>query len=60
MILRRGRQARIGELLKTLGWLSVRQLVVYHSLIHLWKTVREKRHVYFLSRIRGETEMDRP
>jgi hypothetical protein len=60
MILGRGRRARMGELLKTLGWLSVRQLAVHHSLLHLWKTVKERRHFHFQARIRGETEMTRP
>ena len=34
-------------LLTQCGWLSVRQLVVYHSLNLIFKTKRDKKHVYF-------------
>jgi hypothetical protein len=60
MILGRGRRAKMGEILKTLGWLSVRQLAIHHSLIHLWKTVRERRNIHFQTRIRGESDLARP
>ena len=36
------------ELLDQCGWLSVRQLVFYHTVLQLWKTMRTKRpaHIY--------------
>ena len=37
----------ISTLLRNCGWLSVRQLVVYHSLLLLFKIKRDKKPVYF-------------
>ena len=38
---------RTEVLLNQLGWLSVRQLSVYHSLVQIFKTNQEKKPAYF-------------
>ena len=37
---------RIETLLKQIGWLSVNQLIVYHSLVLVFKTLSQKYPVY--------------
>ena len=41
-------------LLKTCGWLSVRQLVVYHGLLLLFKIRKDKKPVYFYQKFSKE------
>ena len=39
LITRRGRYTPVSELLRQCGWLSVRQSIVFHSLVQIYKTL---------------------
>ena len=50
-ISRLGRLTSTKDLLKACGWMSVRQLMVYHSLVLLHKTLASKYPVYLYQKV---------
>ena len=52
-VCKRGRRHPIRDLLKETNWLSVRQLVFYHSVIQAWKVINTRHPVYLHSRLVG-------
>ena len=52
-VCKRGRRHPIRDLLKETNWLSVRQLVLYHSVIQVWKVINNRHPVYLHSRLVG-------
>ena len=53
-VTRRGKYTHIAELLRQCGWLSVRQLVFYHSVILIYKTLQTTYPKYIFSKISTE------
>ena len=53
-VTRRGRYTSVAELLKQCGWLSVRQLVFYHSVSLIHKTLITKYPKYIFSKLSSE------
>ena len=53
-VTRRGKYTAVAELLQQCGWLSVRQLVFYHSVILIHKTVTTKSPKYIFSKLSSE------
>ena len=53
-VTRRGRYTAVAELLKQCGWLSVRQLVFYHSVILIHKTLLTTYPKYIFSKLSSE------
>ena len=47
----------IKVLMKECGWLTVRQLMVYHSLLQLHKTVQHQTPAYLFSRVTNQLGM---
>ena len=45
------RHTKVSVLLQECGWLSITQLVVYHSVLLLWKLFRENRSSHLLKRV---------
>ena len=54
LVTRRGRYTPIVELLRQCGWLSVRQLAFYHSIIQIYKTKQTTFPKYIHSKLAGE------
>lgn len=54
-ITRCGRRTHIEVILEKCNWLSVRQLILYHSLISLWKVVYTVKPEYFYDLLLGAT-----
>ena len=57
LICRRGRRHPIRELLKETDWLSVRQLVAYHSLVQIRKILTQKKPIYLYNRLVGNNRL---
>ena len=53
-VTRRGKYTPVAELLKQCGWLSVRQLVFYHGVILIYKTITTKSPKYICSKLSSE------
>ena len=53
-VTRRGRYTPIVELLSHCGWLSVRQLVIYHSVILIYKTIQTTYPKYIFNKLSSE------
>ena len=53
-VTRRGKYTPVAELLKQCGWLSVRQLVFYHSVSLIHKTITSKSPKYIFSKLSSE------
>ena len=51
IVTRLDRSTEVSVLLQQVGWLSVKQLYVYHCLLLLFKTQRSKRPEYFISKM---------
>ena len=50
-VARRGKYTPIEELLKQCGWLSVRQLVFFHSVVQIYKTIKTTYPKYINSKL---------
>ena len=53
-VARRGRYTPVVQLMKECGWLSVRQLVMYHSIILIYKTIQATSPKYLYSKLSSE------
>ena len=53
-VTRRGRYTPVMELLRQCGWLSVRQLVFYHSVIIIYKTLQTSYPKYIFNKLATE------
>ena len=53
-VARRGKYTPIAELLRQCGWLGVRQLVVYHSVIQIYKTINNTYPKYIHSKLSSQ------
>ena len=56
-ICRRGRMWPVRELLKETGWLSVRQLSTYHSLIQIKKILSQRKPTYLYNHLVGNRRL---
>ena len=53
-VARRGRYTPVAELLRQCGWLSVRQLVCYHSVIQIYKTMQITYPKYLFNKLSSD------
>ena len=53
-VTRRGRYTPIVDLLRDCGWLSVRQLVLYHSVVLIYKTLQTTYPKYIFNKLSSE------
>ena len=53
-VTRRGRYTPVADLMRQCGWLSVRQLVFYHSVILVYKTLQTTYPKYIYSKLCSE------
>ena len=51
---RRSKYTPIGELLRQCGWLSIKQLVYYHSVISIYKTLQTTYPKYIYTKLSSE------
>ena len=51
---RRGKYTPVAELLKQCGWLSVRQLVFFHSVALIFKTLKTSYPKYIFSKLNSD------
>ena len=54
VITRRNKYTRIETILNQIGWLSVKQLIMYHSLVLVYKTLSQKYPVYLYKILSSE------
>ena len=53
-VARRDKYTPVGELLRQCGWLSVRQLVIFHSVVQIYKTIVTTYPKYIYSKLCSE------
>ena len=50
-VLKKGRRTKTRELMDKMGWMSIEELVKYHSLISMWKLTRKNIPIQIASKI---------